>query len=135
MRVPSKQARGFHKKQQDVQQLFQLFREVAALATDPKECLYGLTEVPSMRIFCMIKIIYLKGVNFHSNAFHNISFPGFSKKPKQIQNTREIMNQVDSCVQQFLAEKQAPQEKVAKSCHHVDFFYWQLRLPPTKYKS
>ena len=38
--------------------------------TAHKECLNVLTEVRSMRIFCQIKIIYLKIVDIHINAFH-----------------------------------------------------------------
>ena len=51
------------------------FRKRRRLGDDPKKCLNVLPEVshePSMRVFCQIKIIYLKGVNLHNNVFHNI---------------------------------------------------------------
>ena len=52
------------------------FGDGAAPATDPKECLNSLTEVTyrvqSVKVFCHIKIIYLKGDILQSNAFHNI---------------------------------------------------------------
>ena len=54
---------------------FGIIWEGPAQGTARKECLNVLTEVShelSMRIFCQIKIIYLKGVDLHNNAFHKI---------------------------------------------------------------
>ena len=52
------------------------FRRRRRLSDWSQGCLNGLTEVTcnlqSVRVFCQIKIIYLKGDNLQSNAFHNI---------------------------------------------------------------
>ena len=49
------------------------------LGDSPKECLNGRTEVsramPSVRVFCQLKIIHLMSVNLHNHAFHNIWQP------------------------------------------------------------
>ena len=53
-----------------------LFGEGASSATLPRNVLNCQTEVTyrvqSVRVFCHIKIIYLKGDILQSNAFHNI---------------------------------------------------------------
>ena len=52
--------------------------KVPPSATDPKECLKlsdgSDVQVQSVRVFCQIKIIYLRGVNLpnHTDTFHSI---------------------------------------------------------------